>query len=226
MQLPSFCTGQDTLSVVWCGRGVSSPTPRLTLCDCRGGLWKQAKMYPATAGCDMPRTVHLQTRYRGTTYRRDTEDCRAFGIDAKVLLPGVTPRMEQSHLDLACLVLPHLKVRLEKVAGMAGQGEILEVVRTAMRLWKDMFYLERKVEDGFRRMTVFATVHRAFGNNRVQWVHGWRRRMRLSVRATVASSSASMRVSSSARSAAVSVARRVSSSCIRSYCAAVKYASG
>ena len=75
--------------------------------------------------------------------------------------------MEQGNLALAYLVLPCLKVRLEKVAGVAGQGEILEVIRTAVRLWEDMFHLERKIEDGFRRMTVLATVHRAFGNDRV-----------------------------------------------------------
>jgi hypothetical protein len=109
----------------------------------------------------MPRTVHLQTRYCGTTDWCNTEDCRAFGIDAKVLLPGVTLRMEQGNLGLTCLVLPRLKVRLEKVAGVAGQGKILEVIRTAMRLWKDMFHLERKAEDGFRCLTVFAAVHRA-----------------------------------------------------------------
>lgn len=134
--------------------------------------------------------------------------------------------MEQGNLSLTCLVLPCLKVRLEKVAGMAGQRDIVEVIRAAVRLWQDMFYLEGKVENGLRRMTVLAAVHCTFGNDRVQRVHGWRGRMRLSVRATVAASSASMRVSSSVRSSAVSMARRARSSCIRQYCAAVKYASG
>ncbi len=134
--------------------------------------------------------------------------------------------MEQRNLGLACLVLPRFKVRLEKIAGVAGQREIIEVIRTTACLWKDMFYLGRKVEDGLRRMTVLATVHRMFSHDRVQRVHGWRGRMGRSVRATVASSSASMRVSSSARSSTVSVARRVRSSCIRQCCAAVKYASG
>ena len=75
--------------------------------------------------------------------------------------------MEQRNLGLACLVLPRFKVRLEKIAGVAGQPEIIEVIRTTACLWKDMFYLERKVEDGLRRMTVLATVHRTFSHDRV-----------------------------------------------------------
>jgi len=68
----------------------------------------------------MSRAVHLQTRYCCTTNRRAAEDFGAFGIDTKVLLPGVTARMEQSHLGLTFLILPRLKVRLEKVASVAG----------------------------------------------------------------------------------------------------------
>jgi hypothetical protein len=49
---------------------------------------------------------------------------------------------------------------------MAGQRDIVEVIRTTMRLWQDMLHLEGKVENGLWRMTVLATVHCAFGNNR------------------------------------------------------------
>jgi len=94
---------------------------------CGYELRKQSKLYPATSRYDMPRTVHLQTHHRGTTNRSDTEDCRAF-IDAKVLLPHVTTRMEQSHLGSACLVLTRLKIRLEEIAGVAGQREIIEII--------------------------------------------------------------------------------------------------
>ena len=56
---------------------------------------------------------------------------------------------------------------------MAGQCEIVEVIGAAARLWDDVFYLKRKVEDRLRRMSVLTTVHRVFGNSRVQRGHGW-----------------------------------------------------
>ncbi len=83
-------------------------------------LRKQSKLYPATACGDLPRTVHLQTCQGSTTDWGDTENCRTFDIYAKMLLPYVTTRMEQSSLSLAFLVLTCLKIRLEEVAGMAS----------------------------------------------------------------------------------------------------------
>ena len=67
------------------------------------------KLYPTTACGNVSRTVCLQTCYHCTTDRSTAKDCRVFGVDAKVLRPGVTARMKQGNLSLAFLVLPRLK---------------------------------------------------------------------------------------------------------------------
>ena len=115
-------------NVVPCVRqwGVLASTRRLTSGGCGDRLRKQAKLYPSTA------RVICRGRFicKRATVARPTDVMPKISApsasDTKVLLPGVTARMEQSHLGLTFLILPCLKVRLEKVASVAGQCEIIE----------------------------------------------------------------------------------------------------
>ncbi len=189
-------------------------------------LRKHSKLYPSLACGKLPRTIHLQTRHRCTAGRRDTQDFRPLNVYPEVLFPCVNTRMEERSFGMAFFVPACLEVRFEEVASMTSKRKIAEIISTTTRLRYDMLYFKREVKNYLRRMTVFAAVNGSLGNDWVQRVHGLRRRTRCSVRATVASNSASMRASSSARSSAVNVVRRSRSSRIRLYCASVKYASG
>jgi hypothetical protein len=94
--------------------------------------------------CDVPSTVHLQGHHRGATNRRDSDDCRAF-IDAKVLLPHVATRIDQSNLSSAFRVLTRLKSRLTAIAGVASQRKIVESIGADVRLREDMLHLKQSV---------------------------------------------------------------------------------
>ena len=141
---------------------------------CNGELYsgKESKLDPAPTRGAMLRAIHLQTRHGSTADWCEAKDNRLYDIDAKMLLPSVTTWMEQSYLCLTCLVLPCFKVRLEQIAGVAGQGEIVEVIGTTAGVWEDMFHFKLKIKHGFRRVAVFAAIHCAFCNHRVQDVHG------------------------------------------------------
>ena len=178
---------------------------------------------PHSADC---RRTTCRRTPTGPTTAREAHEHRAFRLHAEIVFPYVSARMEQGNRRLALVILAGLKVRIEEVTSSAGQGQVVEIIGTAVRLREHVLYLERKVEDDLRGVAVFAAVRGAFGDGRVLRVHGWGGRTSRSVRATVASSSASMSASSSTRSSAVRDARWASNSCMRSYWAAVKYESG
>lgn len=80
--------------------------------------------------------------------------------------------MKKGKLCVRFFIAPRLKVCLEKVASMAGKRKVLENIGPAASMRVDMFHLEQKIEDGFRRMAVFATIDRTFGNGRILRIHG------------------------------------------------------
>lgn len=190
---------------------------RFSLPPSASALRKHSELYPPETRAELSGPIHTESLYGCSAGRRATNDFPAFSIDGKMQIPCVATWMKQRDLGLIFFVMASFEVRLEQVAGVARQSKILEVIGTAACLRMDMFHFKRKIEDAFRCVTILAPICRTFSNSRIARIHGCYGRTRVSVRAIVASTSASMSASSSVRSSGVKVGRRASSTCIRSY---------
>jgi hypothetical protein len=95
---------------------------------------------------------------------------RAF-LQGEMLLPMLETRVKEGNRPAGLRVGSIYRIAFINVAGPAAHGPVGLMVRTSTNGRNDMFHLEGKVEDSFRRSAVFTTVACAARNQRVMGVH-------------------------------------------------------
>lgn len=73
-------------------------------------------------------------------------------------MPFVAARVEKSGRFLAARIERHLLLIFMAVAGMAGERQIIKIITAAEDARHDMIYRRAVIEQGFRRMAIFAAI--------------------------------------------------------------------
>lgn len=77
-------------------------------------------------------------------------------LQPEVFVPLVGARIEQAHKLAAIGVQPFNTIGFEQIAATTGEREVRQLIGTAGKRGDDVLDLEWEIEDGFRRLAVFA----------------------------------------------------------------------
>ena len=168
--------------------------------------WEQSQAHPFSSRRHLRGSVHPQPCHCGTPDCSHAVYQAGDILHSKVLLPTLKTRVKEGDCPGGLRVDSINRIALVQVAGAATQGPVRLVFNSAVNARSDMFDLERKVKDRFRRAAILTPVTGALGHQRVVGVHRPKAALSAAARLPAASTSASTSISSSACSAVVSEA--------------------
>lgn len=138
---------------------------------------KEAEAHPLAPGSELVGAVQTQSFHGGASHRGDSKNRSRHAVNAKVFLPTVSARMEESCRGAGFGIGSVEMVGFVEIAGAAGERPVRFVIGAAEVRRDDVLDLEWEVKDGFRSVAILAPMRGTLSHPRVARIHCPRKRM-------------------------------------------------